>query len=470
MVHSIPALVKKKLTDLLKGQYSFGAAMHGIQPLEWKQGKHNITSHIFSDDHLWMLLSVPAYLKETGDMAFLKVKVPFADKGQATVYDHLKKALDFSWSKRGPRGFMLGLTADWNDCLNLRGKGESMFSTFLFLHGLNEFVALAKRLKKSADAKKYTKIRATLMKAVDKRAWDGDWFLRGYLDSGKKLGGKKSDQSKIFINSQTWAVIAGAGERPKLERAMDSLKEHLATEHGIVINHPAYTEHDPEVGAVTCFPGGLKENGGIFCHANTWTVVAEGLLGRGDRAFELYRSFLPAAKNDSHNLYTMSPTCISQFITGKEHPISGARATRGSPAPLRGASFPSRNTSSGFAPTTRGSSSLPRFHRAGTATKSPASIAVRRTRSKSRTRNMSHRASPVLHGRRQEGGGQSIPIAKAGRTVSSTRCSAARGLPWISSASRAASLPAGSRSKTRVAPAEEAPRETSVQRDAHRKS
>ena len=139
VVHSIPALVKKKLTDLLKGQYSFGAAMHGIQPLEWKQGKHNITPHIFSDDHLWMLLSVPAYLKETGDMAFLKVKVPFADKGQATVYDHLKKALDFRGASAGLAGFMLGLTADWNDCLNLRGKGESMFSTFLFLHGLNEF-------------------------------------------------------------------------------------------------------------------------------------------------------------------------------------------------------------------------------------------------------------------------------------------------------------------------------------------
>jgi N,N'-diacetylchitobiose phosphorylase len=323
VVHSIPALVKKKLIDLLKGQYSFGAAMHGIQPLDWKQGKHNVTSHIFSDDHLWMLLSVPAYLKETGDMAFLRVKVPFADKGQATVYDHLKKALDFSWSKRGPRGFLLGLTADWNDCLNLRGKGESMFSTFLFLHGLNELIALAKRLKKKGDAKKYDKIRSTLKKAVDKRAWDGDWFLRGYLDSGKKLGGKKSDQSKIFINSQTWAVIAGAADRGKLERAMDSLKEHLATEHGIVINAPAYTEHDPEVGAVTCFPAGLKENGGIFCHANTWTVVAEGLLGRGDRAFELYRSFLPAAKNETADVYTMEPYVYSQFITGKEHPKFG---------------------------------------------------------------------------------------------------------------------------------------------------
>jgi N,N'-diacetylchitobiose phosphorylase len=221
---------------------------------------------------------------------------------------------------------LLGLAADWNDCLNLRGKGESMFSTFLFLHALNEFITLAARLKKRADVKKYGAIRAAIQKAIDKCAWDGDWFLRGYLDSGRKLGGKKSEQSKIFINSQTWAVIAGAAERGKLERAMDSLKEHLSTEHGIVINAPAFREHDPEVGAVTSFPPGLKENAGIFCHANTWTVVAEGLLGRGDRAFELYRSFLPAAKNDNADLYTMEPYVYSQFITGKEHPYHFGRA------------------------------------------------------------------------------------------------------------------------------------------------
>jgi N,N'-diacetylchitobiose phosphorylase len=326
VVHAIPDLVKKKLLDLMKGQYSFGAAMHGIQPLEWKQGKHNLSSHVFSDDHLWILLSVPAYLKETGDMAFLDRKAPYADKGNGTVYEHLKKALDFSFQKRGPHGILLGLAADWNDCLNLRGKGESMFSTFLFLHALNEFITLATRLKKRADVKKYGAIRGAIQKAIDKCAWDGDWFLRGYLDSGRKLGGKKSEQSKIFINSQTWAVIAGAAERGKLERAMDSLKEHLSTEHGIVINAPAFREHDPEVGAVTSFPPGLKENAGIFCHANTWTVVAEGLLGRGDRAFELYRSFLPAAKNDNADLYTMEPYVYSQFITGKEHPYHFGRA------------------------------------------------------------------------------------------------------------------------------------------------
>jgi N,N'-diacetylchitobiose phosphorylase len=326
VVHAIPKLVRKKLLDLMKGQYSFGAAMHGIQPLEWKQGKHNLSSHIFSDDHLWILLSVPSYLKETGDMTFLKANAPYADKGKGTVYDHLKKALDFSFEKRGPHGILLGLAADWNDCLNLRGKGESMFSTFLFLRALDEFLVLAGWLKKRADVKKYGKMREILQKAIDRYAWDGDWFLRGYLDSGKKLGGKKSEQCKIFINSQSWAVIAGAADRTKLVRAMDSLKEHLATDHGIVINAPAYREHDPEVGAITCFPPGLKENAGIFCHANTWAVVAEGLLGRGDRAFELYWSFLPASKNDNADLYTMEPYVYSQFITGKEHPFHFGRA------------------------------------------------------------------------------------------------------------------------------------------------
>lgn len=328
VVHSIPDEVRNKLTDLLKGQLSCGAAMHSVQPLTWKQGAHNVPpeERIYSDDHLWLLLSIPAYLRETGDFTYLEKIVPYADQGADSVYDHLKRALEFSWRKRGPHGLLRGLAADWNDCINLKGAGESIWSTFLYYVGLNNFIDLAERLKKMADAAHFKAYREEIESNIRKYAWDGQWFLRGYLDSGKKLGGRESEQAKIFINSQTWAVIAGVGDEEEQIQAMESLHELLATEHGIVKNYPAYREHILEVGAITDFPPGLKENAGIFCHANTWAVVAEGILGRGDRAFEYYRSFLPAAKNEMAEIYTMEPYVYSQFITGKEHPYKFGRA------------------------------------------------------------------------------------------------------------------------------------------------
>ncbi len=326
VVHCLAGPVKDKLVDLLKAQFSSGAAMHGVQPLGFKQGPHNRQGEVFSDDHLWLLISIPAYLKETADFEFLRQVVPYADAGEASVYEHLKRALDFSWSQRGPHGLCLGLAADWNDCLNLKGSGETSFSTFLFLKGLNEFLVLAERLGERADHQHYSGLKQELRAAIDRHVWDGRWFLRGFLDSGRKLGAASSDQSKIFLNSQTWAVLAGAAERDKLLLAMDSVHEYLVTEHGAVLNYPAYTDHDAEVGAITCFPKGLKENAGIFCHANTWAVVAEAMLGRGDHAYKLYRSFLPAAKNESAEHYGMEPYVYSQFIVGKEHPSQFGKA------------------------------------------------------------------------------------------------------------------------------------------------
>jgi N,N'-diacetylchitobiose phosphorylase len=328
VMHSIPELCRGKLEDLLKGQISNGSAMHGLQPLTWKQGRHNVPpdQNIFSDDHLWLLVSVPAYIKETGDFAFLDESIPYCDKDEASVFEHLKTALEFSWGRRGPHGLLLGLAADWNDCINLKGKGESIWSTFLYYRGLVEFIELAGRTGHPGDAEKYKGYLGEIAANLDKYAWDGKWFLRGYLDSGRKLGGEESEQSKIFINSQTWSVVSGAAGTEKAQAAMDSLKEFLATEHGIVKNFPAYREPDMEIGAITSFPPGLKENAGIFCHANTWAVIAECMLGRGDIAFEYYLSFLPAAKNDNADLYTMEPYVYSQFITGKEHPYKFGRA------------------------------------------------------------------------------------------------------------------------------------------------
>lgn len=327
VVHMVPAGTKKKILDLLRAQHAQGSAMHAVQPLSWKQDKANyVVDDIYSDDHLWILLSITTYIKETNDYSILDQLVEYADEGRGTVLEHMEKALEFSMSKRGPNGVLLGLRADWNDCINLRGAGESMFSTFLFVKGVKEFITLAKRLKKDDLVAKLQGDVDEIQSKIDARAWDGEWFLRGFLDSGKKLGGKDSDGSKIFINSQSWAAIADVAPKDKLVKSMDSLHKHLATEHGIVINAPAYLKLDFEVGAVTSFPPGLKENGGIFCHANTWAVVAEGILGRGNKAMDLYLSFLPAAKNDTADVYSMEPYVYSQFITGIDHPNRFGRA------------------------------------------------------------------------------------------------------------------------------------------------
>lgn len=331
VLHAIPAQVKMRLIELLRAQHSYGAAMHHVQPLTWTQGPHNITEPHFSDDHLWLLLAVPAYIKETGDASFLSEIVEYADAGSGTVYEHLRRALEFSWNQRGPHGLCKGLAADWNDCLNLKGDGETIFSTFLFLRGVRELLVVLEKFNSriptaQEDTRMCEQYRDGILRSIDEYGWDGDWFLRGYVQSGKKLGSKESVGSTIFLNAQSWAVLSEAAPGHKLQKAMDAVHEHLATEHGAVLNAPSYTEHDAEVGAITTFPGGLKENGGIFCHANTWPVIAETMLGRGDRALELYRAFLPAAKNDTADCYSMEPYAYAQFITGKDHPYKFGRA------------------------------------------------------------------------------------------------------------------------------------------------
>ena len=260
VVHSRPEEVRNKLIDLLKGQLSDGYALHGFQPLTLKQGEHNTPrpEHIYSDDHLWLHLSISAYIRETGDSSVLSDIVPYADRGEATVYEHLKKALDFSWSKKGEHGILLGLAADWNDCINLKGKGESTWSSLLYYRSLNEFIELARRFGNDEDVKKYSKYAEEIKSCLVQYTWEEDRFMRGYLDSGRRLGSKESEQSKIFLNAQTWAVVSSAFIYEKGKAAMDSVKKYLFTEHGNVLNYPAYEHHDPEIGAITLLPEGAE--------------------------------------------------------------------------------------------------------------------------------------------------------------------------------------------------------------------
>ena len=326
VAHVLPSQVKAKLRDLLMGQVSNGSAIHTIQPLDWKQSEDNVPEHPYSDDHLWLHLAVESYIKETGDIAFLDEIYPYADKGEASVYEHLRAALEFSNSKRGEHGLLMGMAADWNDCINLKGKGESMFSTFLYYLSLEKMIDFANIKGKDDDARHFADMREDMRAAIEKHAWDGEWYLRGFLRNGDKLGSHESEQCHIFINSQTWSVLSKFAPKDKGIACMDSLNKYMATEHGIVKNYPAFRKLNEEIGAITSFPAGKKENASIFCHTNTWAVIAEAMLGRGDRAFEYYMAYLPAAKNETADKYEIEPYVYCQFITGKEHPYDFGQA------------------------------------------------------------------------------------------------------------------------------------------------
>ncbi|MDD5644926.1 MAG: glycosyl transferase [bacterium] len=321
VVHSIPAKVRTRLLELLKGQTSMGCAFHHIQPLSMVTGEGAlpVKGSVYSDDHLWLGIAVGAYIKETGDKNFLLEDVPYIDKGSASVYGHLLKSVEFSLNNVGPHGLCLGLAADWNDCINLYGRGESVWSTILLVKAMDEIMQLADYLGKKADALRLKKIKQKISGGINRVAWDGKWYLRAYVNSGRKVGASSCGEGKIFVNPQSWAVMSGIADGGKAKFCMDSVYKYLNTEFGIRLLSPAYSKYDREIGSITSFPRGLKENAGIFCHANPWVIIAECIMKNSTRAFEYCRNILPSAYNSSSDRRKAEPYVYSQFTTGKEN-------------------------------------------------------------------------------------------------------------------------------------------------------
>ena len=242
------------------------------------------------------------------------------------MYEHLKKAIDFVMSERGPKGFVKMRFADWNDCLNLGTNNERAETTWvpeLLYLGIQEFLELTKLVKKTQDYKKYEKIAEKIKENFNKRAWDGKWYARGFDRDGKAVGSSKCNKGKIYLNSQTWAVMSGIADKDKARTSMDMVKKYLDTKYGIMLMAPAYAEFDEKLGAITTFAPGLKENGGIFCHSNPWAMIAETKLGRGERAFDYYKKILPATKNKIAEIHQTEGYIYSQFITGRDNPNFG---------------------------------------------------------------------------------------------------------------------------------------------------
>jgi len=336
-VHLVPERARERIIDIAATQFEDGGAYHQYQPLT-KRGNLEVGSG-FNDDPLWLIAGTAAYIKETGDFSILDEHVAFDnDESKAqSLFEHLKRSFFHVVDNVGPHGLPLIGRADWNDCLNLNcfseepgesfqttenkagGTAESVLIAGMFVHIGPEYVELAQRRglhdEATAAQEHIDKMRETVLE----HGWDGDWFLRAYDFFGNKVGSKENAEGQIWIEPQGYCVMAGIGvEDGRAQRALDATKERLDTPHGVVLLNPAYTKYYVEYGEVSTYPPGYKENAGIFCHNNPWIIIAETVIGRGERAFEYYKKIAPAYREDISEVHQLEPYVYAQMIAGKD--------------------------------------------------------------------------------------------------------------------------------------------------------
>ena len=341
-VHMIPERARERILDISATQLKNGGAFHQYQPLT-KRGNNDVGSG-FNDDPLWLVLGVSAYVKETGDWSILDEEVQYENEAgtECPLYEHLQRAVQYTLERLGPHDLPLIGRADWNDCLNLNcfsdtpgqsfqtttnkeGKvAESVFIAGLFMLACQEMAGIAKHRGDKVGIEKLTKASAEMEKTVWAAGWDGDWFRRAYDDFGHVLGSKENSEGRIFIEPQGMCVMAGLGvENGNALKALDSVAEHLATPHGIVLQQPAFSQYYLHLGEISSYPPGYKENAGIFCHTNPWVMIAEAVVGRGDKAFDYYQRINPSAREEISELHKCEPYVYAQMIAGKDAATHG---------------------------------------------------------------------------------------------------------------------------------------------------
>jgi cellobiose phosphorylase len=337
-----PARARARILDLAATQLHSGGAYHQYQPLT-KRGNDAIGSG-FNDDPLWLILAVAAYVKESGDGSILDKLVPFENEpgSESPLYEHLLRAARYTLDRLGPHGLPLIGRADWNDCLNLNvfsehpgesfqtaenregGVAESVFIGGLFAQAAGELAALAERHGHPEDVAALGDARERMIAAVSDHGWDGAWFRRAYDYVGNVIGSDQNDEGRIFVEPQGICPMGGIGlEDGRAARALDSVAEHLATPHGIVLLQPAYSRYRVELGEITSYPPGYKENAGVFCHTNPWITIAEALVGNADRAFDYYTRINPSAREAISDVHRCEPYVYAQMIAGKDAPTHG---------------------------------------------------------------------------------------------------------------------------------------------------
>ncbi|MBO5617020.1 MAG: glycosyl transferase, partial [Pseudobutyrivibrio sp.] len=341
-VHLIPDRARERIIDIASTQFQDGSAYHQYQPLT-KKGNSDIGSG-FNDDPLWLIAGTSAYIRETGDTSILKEMVPYDNDMSVatTLMEHLKRSFDYIVNHKGPHDLPLIGRADWNDCLNLNcfsehpgesfqcfGPSEGPVAESVFIAGMfvkygREYADLCKLMGDNAEADRVLAEVDKMIKAIEKDGWDGDWFVRAYDAYSHKVGSKECDEGQIYIEPQGMCVMAGVGiEDGNAKKALDSVKEKLDTKYGVMILQPAYTRYHLELGEITSYPPGYKENAGIFCHNNPWISIAETCIGRGDRAFEVYKKTCPSYIEDISEIHRTEPYVYSQMVAGADAKFHG---------------------------------------------------------------------------------------------------------------------------------------------------
>ncbi len=330
IAHSAPGHARDMLTRIWRMQFADGHTWHQFFPLTGEggpglAGEHPQWPQWFSDDHLWLVMSVCAYLRETGDLDYLDQRVPYQDGGDETIWAHMLGAIDFTVEHLGPHGLPRSGFSDWDDTLNVdhgSGLAESVWAGMLFCRTLLDLAELADQIGDSEVAGQARERYAEMAEAINAYGWDGAWYARSYDDEGRPIGVAAEPVHQINLIPQLWSVISEAASAERAEQAMRSAHEILNTRYGLAQLWPPYHGDDPRVQGTATFPPGAKENGGVFCHANTWAVVAAAMLGDGDRAYQYYRQILPLARGDA-DLYKVEPYVFCQNICGPTHPQFG---------------------------------------------------------------------------------------------------------------------------------------------------
>ena len=341
-VHLIPERARERIIDIASTQFEDGSAYHQYQPLT-KKGNLDIGSG-FNDDPLWLIAAVGAYVRETGDFSLLDEPVPFdcIPGTEVPLFEHLTRSFNYTRTHLGPHGLPLIGRADWNDCLNLNcfskepgesfqttGPSEGPVAESVFIAGMfvrygREYADLCRRTGRTEEAVQADRAVEDMVQAVLTSGWDGSWFLRAYDAQSEKVGSAECAEGQIYIEPQGFCVIAGIGVKEGLARkALDSVRERLDTKYGIMILQPAYTKYYLNLGEISSYPPGYKENAGIFCHNNPWVSIAETVIGRGSRAFEIYRRTCPSYIEDISEIHRTEPYCYSQMIAGADAPRHG---------------------------------------------------------------------------------------------------------------------------------------------------
>lgn len=341
-VHMRPARARERILDIAATQLSDGTCYHQYQPLT-KKGNAEIGGD-FYDDHLWLILSTCAYIRETGDASILDEAVGYADVEEktATLRDHLELSIAYTQCNRGPHGLPLIGHADWNDCLNLNcfstepnesfqtagdvagSRAESVMIAGLFLYAARDMARLYNWLQQPNDAARMRAAYDEMLEAVETQAWDGEWYVRAYDAEGRPVGSKENEEGQIYIESQGWCVLGGAGqENGRARQALESVHRHLFTPDGVILQQPPYKTYHLELGEVSSYPPGFKENAGIFSHNNTWVHLGWCLMGEGARALEYYLSICPSAKLEKIETYRAEPYVYAQMTAGRDSPTPG---------------------------------------------------------------------------------------------------------------------------------------------------